>query len=70
LGLVYASDAVAEPKVKIVGVLPRTSHPLIVYPGAVVQASKAPDQAKAFLAWLKGRRAQAILLKAGFSPLP
>ena len=70
LGLVYASDAVAEPKVKIVGVLPRTSHPLIVYPGAVVQASKVPDQAKAFLAWLKSRRAQAILLKAGFSPLP
>ncbi len=70
LGLVYASDAVAEPKVKIVGVLPRTSHPLIVYPGAVVQSTKAPDQAKAFLAWLKGRRAQTILLKAGFSPLP
>ena len=32
LGIVYATDAAAEPGVKVVGVFPEDSHPPIVYP--------------------------------------
>ena len=69
LGLVYASDAVAEPKVLVVATLPKTSHPKIVYPGAVTRNAQNPAEARAFLTWLKSRQAQAVFLKNGFSPL-
>ena len=69
LGLVYASDAVAEPKVAVVATLPKTSHPKIVYPGAVTRNAQSPKEAKAFLTWLKGSQARALFLKNGFSPL-
>ena len=69
LGLVYASDAVAEPKVAVVATLPKTSHPKIVYPGAVTRNAQSPKEAKAFLTWLKGSQARAVFLKNGFSPL-
>src|SRR5207237_543250 len=35
LGIVYRTDAVAEPMVKIVGTFPPDSHPAIVYPMAL-----------------------------------
>ena len=34
LGIVYATDAAAEPAVKVVGTFPADSHPPIVYPAA------------------------------------
>ena len=69
LGLVYASDAVAEPKVAVLATLPTTSHPKIIYPGAVTRNAQSPTEARAFLTWLKGSQARAIFLKNGFSPL-
>src|SRR6185312_1185160 len=47
LGIVYDTDALAEPGVRIVGLFPDSSHPRIVYPGAAVTAN---PRAAAFLA--------------------
>ncbi|MDG2521122.1 molybdate ABC transporter substrate-binding protein [Caulobacter segnis] len=68
LGVVYATDAKAEPKVRTVAVFPASSHDKIVYPGAVVTGTKNP-QAAAFLRFLQGAQAKAIFRDAGFNPL-
>jgi molybdate transport system substrate-binding protein len=65
LGIVYDTDAMSEPAVKIVGLFPEDSHPRIVYPGAVVAASTSLA-AGPFLAWLHGAKAAAIFRKYGF----
>jgi molybdate transport system substrate-binding protein len=69
LGIVYDTDAKVEPKVRIVGLFPAGTHPKIVYPVAVVAASKNPDAAK-FMAYLSGPQAGAIFRKYGFTVLP
>jgi len=68
LGIVYDTDALSEPAVKIVGLFPETSHPRIIYPGAVVAASTAPGAAP-FLAWLRSAKGEAIFRKYGFAAL-
>jgi molybdate transport system substrate-binding protein len=68
LGIVYDTDALSEPAVRIVGLFPETSHPKIIYPGAVVAASTNPAAAP-FLAWLHGDRAATIFKKYGFVAL-
>jgi molybdate transport system substrate-binding protein len=64
-GIVYDTDAKVEPKVRIVGLFPDSSHPPILYPGAVVAASTNPDAAR-FMDFLRGREAAAIFRKYGF----
>ena len=66
LGVVYASDAQAEPKVRVVAAFPTSSHPPIVYPVARITASKNP-QATAFVRWLQTAKARAIFRRHGFS---
>lgn len=36
-GIVYATDAVAEPRVEVVGKFPADSHPPIIYPAALLK---------------------------------
>jgi molybdate transport system substrate-binding protein len=67
-GVVYSTDAKAEPKVKVAGVFPADSHPDIVYPFAVT-ASSTNKGADAFLTFLKGDKAAAIFQGAGFTVL-
>jgi molybdate transport system substrate-binding protein len=69
LGVVYQTDAAAEPNVAIVDTFPEDTHPPIVYPIAVTTAAKGPDAAKAFVAYLKGEAASAIFAKQGFTIL-
>ncbi len=64
LGIVYKTDALAEPKVKIVDTFPAKTHPPIVYPVALTKDAR--PEAKAFLAFLEGREARAIFVKYGF----
>jgi molybdate transport system substrate-binding protein len=64
LGIVYDTDALSEPQVKIVGLFPDTSHPRIVYPGAAITANR---QAAAFLAWLHGPKGAAAFRPFGFT---
>ncbi len=66
-GVVYQTDATAEPKVKVVDTFPEDSHAPIIYPIAVIAASKSADAAKAFIAYLKSADAQAIFTKQGFT---
>jgi molybdate transport system substrate-binding protein len=68
LGIVYDTDAMSEPAVKIVGLFPETSHPKIIYPGAVVAASTNPGAAP-FLIWLHSAKGEAVFKKYGFAAL-
>lgn len=68
LGIVYGSDAAAEPGVKVLDTFPEDSHPPIVYPAAVTKASISPT-APAFMAYLKSPEASAVFKAAGFMPL-
>lgn len=67
-GIVYATDALAEPQVRVAGVFPANSHPAIVYPAALTSASQNPG-AGAFLAFLLSGTAQEIFEKQGFTVL-
>lgn len=66
LGVVYASDARAEPRVRVLATFPADAHPEIVYPAARVAASRHPHAA-GFVAWLQRPEARAIFLRHGFS---
>ena len=58
LGIVYATDAVAEPAVKVVGTFPEDTHPPIVYPVSLTAESKNADAA-AFEKYLQSAKASA-----------
>lgn len=67
-GIVYASDAVAEDGVTVVGRFPAESHAPIVYPVALLtEAADAAD--RAFLAALSGEAAAARFVAQGFAIL-
>ena len=68
LGIVYDTDALVEPGVKIVGLFPDDSHPPILYPAALTK-SAGPD-AEAFLRFVEGPEAKAIFERYGFRRLP
>jgi molybdate transport system substrate-binding protein len=65
LGVVYETDAKAEPGVMVAGVFPPESHPPIVYPAAVL--TRAKGAAAPFLEFLSSPRARAIFEKHGFT---
>src|SRR5882762_5693165 len=67
LGIVYATDARIEPRVRVIGTFPANSHPPIVYPAALTADAK-PDAAS-FLAYLRGPQARAVFELAGFTVL-
>ena len=69
LGIVYATDANAEPAVKVVAVFPAASHPPILYPVALTAAAQNPAAAK-FVDFLRSPAARVIFEKQGFRVLP
>lgn len=66
-GIVYATDARASAKVRVVGVFPVNSHPLISYPLATLRSSTNPDS-EAFRRFLISRPGKAIFARHGFVP--
>lgn len=64
LGIVYVSDVVAEPGVRVVDTFPASTHPPIRYPAALTV--RARPEAKAVLAVIASAEARAIFLKHGF----
>jgi len=68
LGIVYGTDAAAEPGVKIVATFPADSHPPITYPAALARESKNAD-ASSFLDFLRSAKARAVFEKQGFTVL-
>ncbi|SDR62212.1 molybdate transport system substrate-binding protein [Rhizobiales bacterium GAS113] len=71
LGIVYATDAAAEPKVKVVATFPQDSHPPIVYPFALTATAQGDaakgEAAKQFLTYLQSPPARARFAAHGFS---
>ena len=67
LGVVYATDARAEPRVGVVGVFPEGSHRPIRYPAALVAEARHPAAARAFLDHLASAGARAVLARHGFA---
>ena len=68
LGIVYQTDAAADPNVKIVGMFPEDTHPPIIYPAAVTGTSTNGDSAT-FLAYMRAPGARSAWEKQGFTVL-
>ena len=68
LGIVYETDAVAEKRVKVVGVFPDDSHAPIIYPAAETVDAKSADAA-AFLGYLQTAQARTLFEAQGFTVL-
>ena len=68
LGIVYQTDAAADPTVKIVGTFPENTHPPIIYPIALTKDSTNPD-AVAFLNFLRSPAARPAFERQGFTVL-
>jgi molybdate transport system substrate-binding protein len=68
LGIVYATDAKADPNVKVLDIFPEDTHPPIVYPVAVMAASANAD-ADAFVTYLKSSTARRVFEAQGFNVL-
>ena len=71
LGVVYATDALASAKVRVVARFPASSHPRIAYPVALIapiNGRVANPEAEAFRRFLLGREGAAILRRRGFGP--
>ncbi|TAM94424.1 MAG: molybdate ABC transporter substrate-binding protein [Rhodanobacteraceae bacterium] len=69
LGIVYRSDAVSEPRVKVLATFPPASHKPIVYPVAIVKGHD-DAAARALLAALESARAAEVFRHWGFSMPP
>lgn len=65
LGIVYASDALGEDSITVVGTFPPDSHPPIVYPGALL-AGAADKADKAFFDVLSSDAGDATFAQHGF----
>lgn len=65
-GIVYATDAAADPGVSVVATFPADTHPPIVYPAARITASQNP-LAEELLAYLRGPAARAAFERQGFA---
>ena len=67
LGIVYASDALADKRVRVVDTFPADTHEPIVYPIALTKSAKS--QAAGFVAYLTGPQGHDIFVKYGFTVL-
>lgn len=64
MGIVYATDALAEPRVHVLAVFPENSHPAIVYPAVAVSRSPLTLD---YLGFLRSEVAQTIFRGHGFN---
>ncbi len=65
-GIVYKTDALLSKKVRIAVDVPRGEGPQIVYPVAVLAATKHPEAARKLALALAGAEARAVFEKFGF----
>ncbi len=64
IGVVYATDAQAEPRVTVVGLFPEDSHPTIIYPAALTLTGNSA--ASSFLDHLQSPAALNTFRRNGF----
>ena len=65
-GIVSATDAAADDRVRVVGEFPQDSHPPIVYPAAGI-AGRDSKAAADFIAFLQSPKARAAFARQGFA---
>jgi molybdate transport system substrate-binding protein len=68
LGIVYATDAAVDSKVRVVDTFPANTHAPITYPAAALSGAK--PEAAAFVMFLAGERARTAWRKFGFVDIP
>ncbi len=66
LGIVYKTDAAADPNVAILGTFPPDTHPPIVYPIGLIADSRSADAA-AFLEYVTSAKAKPLFEAQGFT---
>ena len=66
LGIVYQSDVVAEPNVRVVAIFPADTHPRILYPAALT--TRAAREARRVLDVIASPEAVAVFRRHGFQP--
>ena len=70
-GMVYKTDALLQPQgVRIIHEAPESSHAPIIYPMAVVRATKNATAARRFLHFSLSQEARSVFEKFGFKPVP
>jgi molybdate transport system substrate-binding protein len=67
-GIVYRTDAAADPSVEIIGTFPEDTHPPIIYPIALTADGTHPDAA-ALLAYIRSAKVRPIFEAQGFTVL-
>ncbi|MBF9058803.1 molybdate ABC transporter substrate-binding protein [Rhodobacterales bacterium HKCCSP123] len=65
IGIVYATDAIAEPRVAVLAEVPAEAHDPIVYPAAALAGGDAEGSA-ALLALMRGEAAGDVFRRHGF----
>jgi molybdate transport system substrate-binding protein len=68
-GIVYLTDTKVSTKVKVVAEAPAEINAKIIYPAAVIKASKVPDAAREYVNFLSSAEAKAVFEKHGFTVL-
>ena len=67
-GIVYRTDALAEDRVSLVFAFEGEDYPAPTYPGAVTTRTQHREAAEAFLDFMGGAEAMALLAASGFGP--
>jgi molybdate transport system substrate-binding protein len=69
LGIVYRTDTLLTPRVKVVMEIPADAHEPIRYPVARVAHPGASTAVGSFLEFLRGDEVRPLLVEAGFTPV-
>lgn len=67
VGIVYRTDAAAEPGVRVAFAFEVSSHPPVLYWAAPLSSSDAPESTAAFLRFVVSEEGRAIVEAAGFA---
>ena len=67
-GIIYATDAFSA-GLTVVDTADAEMCGQVIYPAAVLKASQAPEEAQAFLEYLKGDAADEVFERVGFTPI-
>lgn len=65
-GIVYKTDAMISPKIKIAFEIPADQAPQILYPVAIVKSSANSQEVKNFLTYLESSKAATVFAHYGF----
>ena len=66
-GIVYSTDALTSTKVKVVASAPGDINAKVVYPVAIIKASKDQDAARSYIDFLFASQARSLFEKYGFT---